>query len=60
MDVMIGCIWFDAHATTRATLLADKLRNVSKVARWKDLRDKDYPPFVYEGLDTMPENEVST
>ena len=44
---------------TRATLLTDKLRNVSKVARWKDLRDKDYPPFVYEGLDTMPENGVS-
>jgi hypothetical protein len=44
---------------TRATLLTDKLRNVSKVARWKDLRDKDYPPFVYEGLDTMPENRVS-
>jgi len=46
-------------ATTRATLLADKLRNVSKVARWKDLRDKDYPPFVYEWLDPMPENGVS-
>ena len=46
-------------ATTRTTLLADKLRNVSKVARWKDLRDKAYPPFVYEGLDPMPENGVS-
>jgi hypothetical protein len=44
--------------TTRATLLADKLRNVSKVARWKDLRDKDYPPFVYEWLDTIPGNEA--
>jgi len=32
---------------TRASLLTDKLRNVSKVARWKDLRYKFYPPFVY-------------
>ncbi len=45
---------------TRATLLTDKLRNVSKVARWEDLRAKDYPPFVYEVLDTKPEDEVST
>ncbi|MBI9093665.1 MAG: IS1595 family transposase [Sphaerochaeta sp.] len=44
---------------TRATLLTDKLRNVSKVARWEDLRAKDYPPFVYEVLDTKPEDEVS-
>jgi len=32
---------------TSASLLTDKLRNVSKVARWKDLRYKFYPPFVY-------------
>jgi hypothetical protein len=45
---------------TRATLPTDNLRNVSNVARWKDLRAKDYPPFVYEVLDTKPEDEVST
>jgi transposase-like protein len=45
---------------TRATLLTDKLRNVSKVARWEDLRVKDYPPFVYEVLDPKLEDEVST
>jgi len=47
-------------ARTRATLLTDKLRKVSKVARWKDLRTKDYPSFVYEVLDSKPEDEVST
>ncbi|MDT4763432.1 hypothetical protein [Sphaerochaeta sp. PS] len=36
---------------TRVSLLTDKLRNVSKVAKWKDLRGKDYPPFVYDVLD---------
>jgi transposase-like protein len=45
---------------TRAALLTDKLRNVPKVARWKDLRAKDYPPFVYGVLDTKPGDEVST
>jgi hypothetical protein len=29
------------------------------VARWKDLRAKDYHPFVYEVLDTIPGNGVS-
>ena len=46
-------------AITRATLLTDKLRNVSSVARWKDLRVKHYPPFVYDVLDKTSENEVS-
>jgi len=46
-------------AITRATLLTDKLENVYRVARWKDLRAKDYPPFVYEVLDTIPGNGVS-
>ncbi|MBZ4673541.1 MAG: hypothetical protein JG773_510, partial [Spirochaeta sp.] len=45
---------------TRTSLLTEKLRNVSKVARWKDLRAKDYPPFVYEVLDTKPGDAIST
>ena len=45
---------------TRTSLLTDKLRNVSKVARWKDLRAKDYPQFVYDVLDTISEDEAST
>jgi len=36
-----------------------KLSKVSNVARWKDLRAKDYPPFVYEVLDTTPRDGVS-
>ena len=44
----------------RASLLTDKLRNVSKVARWKDLRAMYYPRFVYDVLDTTSEDEVST
>ncbi|MBI9096723.1 MAG: IS1595 family transposase [Sphaerochaeta sp.] len=46
----------------RATLLVEKLSNVPRVARWKDLRGTDYPPFVYEVLDKdePSKNEVST
>ena len=46
----------------RATLLVEKLSNVPRVARWKDLRGTDYPSFVYEVLDKNEpsKNEVST
>ena len=44
---------------TRASLLTDKLRNVSKVARWEDLRAMTFPRFVYDVLETTSENEVS-
>jgi hypothetical protein len=46
----------------RATLLVEKLSNVPRVARWKELRKTDYPSFVYEVLDKdePSENEVST
>ncbi len=46
-------------AITKATLLTDKLSKVSSVARWKDLRVKDYPPFVYEVLEETSKDEVS-
>jgi transposase-like protein len=35
-------------AIARASLLTDKLRSVSNVVKWKDLREKEYPPFVYD------------
>ncbi|MGB4406466.1 MAG: IS1595 family transposase [Sphaerochaeta sp.] len=46
----------------RATLLVEKLSNIPRVARWKELRKTDYPSFVYEVLDMdeTSENEVST
>ncbi len=46
----------------RATLLVEKLSNVPRIARWKELRKTDYPSFVYEVLDMdeTSENEVST
>ena len=46
----------------RATLLVEKLSNVPRIARWKELRGTDYPSFVHEVLDKdeTSENKVST